>query len=195
MNRDDFVGPDGTTFEFLTIRLRRGITSEARREVITTATTIGTASQQMIRTEQRPTAIENYAAVRSTTVVLVLVLGMMAAATLAHLVVSVVRRRRRDLALCMALGMGRSQVSRAVVMQAVLVAGVALAIGLPLGVAGGRLAWIGFASELGIVDSLRLPFVPIALAVPVVVVMAISVSMVPAILAARTSPALVLRSE
>ena len=40
--------------------------------------------QQQLRTEHRPTAIDNYAAVRSTPAVLAGLLGLVAAATLAH---------------------------------------------------------------------------------------------------------------
>jgi ABC-type antimicrobial peptide transport system permease subunit len=82
-----------------------------------------------------------------------------------------------------------------VVIQAVLVAGVAILVGLPLGLAAGRLAWISFASDLGVVETLRLPFGTVALTVPVAVVVAIIVAAVPAIVAARTRPASVLRSE
>jgi ABC-type antimicrobial peptide transport system permease subunit len=110
-------------------------------------------------------------------------------------VVSVVRRRRRDLALFAALGMRRSQILSSVVIQAVLVAGVALVVGLPLGLAAGRVAWSGFAADLGVVDSLRLPWGALVLAVAVVAAGAALIALVPALVAARTRPALVLRSE
>lgn len=191
----DFVGPHGEIFEFVTVRARRGATPEARRQVVALTREIGNAHRQVVRTEQRPIAIDNYAAVRSTPVVLAMLLGSMAAATLAHLVVSVVRRRRRDLALCVALGMRRAQVLRAVVIQGLLVANVALIVGLPLGVAAGRVAWRGFSSELGVVDTLRLPLGVLALVVPVVEVVAVAVALVPAIVAARARPAFALRTE
>lgn len=191
----DFVGPEGTGFEFVTIRLRETASSADLRRVVATASRIGRTSQQQIRTEQRPIAIDNYAAVRSTPAVLAGLLGLMAAATLAHLVVSVVRQRRRDLALCVALGMGRAQVTGAVMLQAVLMASVSMLVGLPLGLAAGRLSWASFASDLGVADSLRLPIATVGLVVPCVLVVATAVALVPAILAARTPSALVLRSE
>lgn len=194
-DQGDFVGPGGEMFEFVTVRARLGATPEARRDVVATAKTIGDANLQVVRTEQRPIAIDNYAAVRSTPVALAVLLGSMAAATLAHLVVSVVRRRWRDLALCVALGMRRTQVWRAVVIQALLVANVAMLVGLPLGLAAGRLAWGGFASDLGVLDTLRLPLGALALVVPVVELGAIAVALVPAIVAARARPALALRAE
>jgi ABC-type antimicrobial peptide transport system permease subunit len=150
---------------------------------------------QAVRTEQRPVAIDNYAAIRSTPAVLAAVLGSMAAATLAHLVVSVVRRRRRDLALCAALGMRRAQIVSAVVVQALLVAGAALVVGVPLGLAAGRLAWQAFASELGVVKALQLPFGTVALVPVVVGLVSMAVAAVPALVASRLRPALVLRAE
>jgi predicted lysophospholipase L1 biosynthesis ABC-type transport system permease subunit len=191
----DFIGPDGENFGFVTIRVRPDATPRDRREIVTTASDIGDANMQIVRLEQRPTAIDSYADVRSTPFVLAVLLGAMATATLTHLVANVVRRRRRDLALCAALGMRGAQLLSAVVIQAVIVAGAALVIGLPLGVAAGRVAWSGFASDLGVVDTLRFPIVALLLAVPVVLIVAVTVAAVPAVVAARTRPALVLRSE
>ena len=191
----EFVGPGGAAYEFVTIRVRPAATAEDRREVVAAATRIGNANQQRVLTEQRPVAVDNYAAVRSTPVALAFLLGSMAAATLAHLVLSVVRRRRRDLAVCAALGMRRAQVASAVVVQALLVAGVAMLIGVPIGLAGGSAAWRGFASDLGVTDAIRLPLATVGMALLVVVALVVTVAAVPAIAAARTRPALVLRSE
>ena len=84
--------------------------------------------------------------------------------------------------------MRRSQILSSVVIQALLVAGVALLVGLPLGVAAGRLAWSGFASDLGVVDTLRLPVGVMALAVVVVGAGAALVAAVPALVAAKARP-------
>jgi hypothetical protein len=192
---DYFVGPDRALFGFATIRLDPESTDADRQDAVDVTTTLAADNQQLLRLEQRPTAIDNYAAVRSTPVVLAVVLGLMAAATLGHLVVSVVRRRRRDLALCAALGMRRRQILGSVVIQALLVAGVALLVGLPLGVAAGRLAWSGFAHDLGVVDTLRLPLGVIVLAVAVVAAGAALVAAAPAVVAANARPAAALRSE
>lgn len=191
----DLLSPAGEMLEFLTIRTRPGTTAAVVRGVVARAKQIADTTGAVLRTEQRPIAIDNYAAVRSTPLILAGLLGLMAAATLAHLVVSVVRRRRRDLALCAALGMRRAQVLRAVVIQALLVANAALLVGLPLGLAAGRVAWSRFASDLGVVDTIRLPLGALALVVPVVEVVAGAVAMVPAIVAARTRPAVALRTE
>ena len=149
----------------------------------------------LLRTEQRPIAIDNYAAVRSTPAALALLLGTMAAATLAQLVLTTVRRQRRDLALVAALGMRHPQVLRAVVIQALLVANAALLVGLPLGLGSGRVAWTRFAWNLGVVDTLRLPYRTLALVVPLVELIAVAVAFLPAVVAARARPGLALRTE
>lgn len=150
---------------------------------------------QRVLTEQRPIAIDNYAAVRRTPVVLALLLGAMATATLTHLVVSVVRRRRRVLAVCAALGMRRTQLRSAVVLHAVLVAAVSVAVAVPIGLALGRLAWTTFATEVGVVDTLRPPIGTIGLAALAVVVLAVAVAAVPAVVATRSRPASMLHTE
>ena len=191
----DFVGPDGTLYEFVTMRLRDEATDAARQRVMDTLTPIADSAFAQVRTEQRPAAIDNYAAVRSTPFLLVLLLGGMAAATLGHLVVSVVRRRRHDLALCSALGMQRWQVLGAVVIHALLIVGVALLVALPLGVAGGRLVWQAFSSELGVADFVTLPLALLGIAALAAAAASISVSGFAGYLTARRGTADVRRRE
>ena len=78
--------------------------------------------------------------------------------------------------------------------QATAIAGVGLIVGLPLGVAAGRWAWIllaqGFAIEPVAVISPGL-----LLAVPAVLLLANAVAAIPARTAARTRPAVVFRTE
>lgn len=123
------------------------------------------------------------------------ILAAMAAATLAHTLVSSIRRRSRDLAILKTLGFVRRQVSAAVAWQASILALVALAVGLPLGVAAGRWAWRAFAGTLGVVPEVLVPLWAIALAVPGMLALANLIAALPARAAARTRPAAVLRTE
>jgi len=191
----DFIGPGDAAYEFVTIRIRPHATRQHREEVLATVRQLAEENVQVVRTEQRPIAIDNYAAVRSTPVVLAILLGSMAAATLAHLVAIVVRRRRRDIAVCAALGMQRSQLSGAVVIQGVLVVGSAMVVGVPVGIVAGRISWRIFASNIGVLETLSVPLLPIGIACVIILGLAVAVSAVPAVAAARTRPALVLRSE
>jgi ABC-type antimicrobial peptide transport system permease subunit len=63
------------------------------------------------------------------------VLAALAFGSLAHVLVSTVRRRRRDLAVLKALGFTRRQVMMTVAVQATVVLGIALLIAVPLGIA------------------------------------------------------------
>src|SRR5205823_9586917 len=93
---------------------------------------------------RRPSDLTSIARVDSLPGVLAGVLALLAAVTLAHTLVSSVRRRRRDLAVLKTLGFVRGQVSLAVVWQATTLSAIALLIGVPLGTAGGRWAWTLF---------------------------------------------------
>ena len=89
-------------------------------------------------------------------------LAIMAIATLAHALFSSARRRRRELAILKVLGFRRRQVSAAVAWQALVVAAIAVVVGVPLGIAAGRWGWELFAQRLGVPDQPVTPFVAIA---------------------------------
>jgi ABC-type lipoprotein release transport system permease subunit len=103
-----------------------------------------------VTADQRPGDIKNYAAIRDTPLVLGAVLAVLAVGTLAHVLLTSVRRRRRDLALLKTLGLIRSQVLRVVAWEASALTAMALLAGLPLGVLAGRWAWALFAGSAGV---------------------------------------------
>jgi len=142
-----------------------------------------------------PTDIVNFGQVESMPLILAAMLGVLGVGTLAHLLVTAIRRRRRELALLKTLGFTRRGVRVAVAWQATTVVALALLIGLPLGIAAGRTVWVLFADDLGVVAEPWLPVLAVALMVPLTVLIANLVAAVPAWVAARTRPAVVLRSE
>jgi FtsX-like permease family len=142
-----------------------------------------------------PDEVENLRRVRGLPFALAALLAALGAATLGHLLVTSVRRRRRDLAVLKTIGFVRSQVSATVAWQATTLAAVALAVGLPLGAAAGRWAWILVNQGLGSLATPLTPAVPLLLTVAATVLMANLVAAVPARSAAATRPAVVLRSE
>jgi hypothetical protein len=106
-----------------------------------------------------------------------------------------VRSRRRELAILRALGFTGRQLRTSVRVQALATMLVALAVGVPVGVALGRLAWRAFASQLGVAAG---PVVPVWVVAATVVggfVVALLAAAVPARSASRVDPASVLRSE
>ena len=145
--------------------------------------------------DQRPAEIRNYASVRDVPLVLGAVLAVLAVATLAHVLLTSVRRRRRDLAVLKTLGLTRSQVLRLVAWQATALAAAALLAGLPLGVIAGRQAWAFFANAAGVAPRPDVPLPLILLAVPVTLLLANLIAAWPGWTAARVRPAVALRTE
>jgi ABC-type antimicrobial peptide transport system permease subunit len=148
-----------------------------------------------VTTDQRPSVIKNDTGVRDTPLILGAVLATLSIGTLSHVLLTGVRRRRRDLAVLKTLGLLRSQMLRVVSWEASAMAAVALLVGLPLGVVAGRWAWALFAGSAGVAGSADVP-VPIVLAaIPVTLVLANVIAAGPGWAAARVRPALILRSE
>lgn len=78
--------------------------------------------------------------------------------------------------------------------QATAIAGASLIAGLPLGLLAGRWAWILLTDQVAIVPA---PVISplLLLAIPAVLLLANAIAAVPARSAARTQPAVILRTE
>ncbi len=109
--------------------------------------------------------------------------------------VTAVRRRRRDLAVLKTLGFERRQVRMTIGWHATTVAAVGLVVGIPLGLAVGRLVWRAVAENLGVSTDATWPVLGITVLIPAALAAVNLVAAVPAHRAARTRPAVVLRSE
>lgn len=126
---------------------------------------------------------------------LALLFAMAAAATLIHVLVTSIRRRRRDVAILKTLGFSRRQVLVTIEWQAALLAFAATLIGVPLGVLLGRWGWALFADRLGIGIAIVVPWMQVLLIVPTAVGLAMVIAVGPALAARRTKAAVVLRTE
>jgi hypothetical protein len=143
----------------------------------------------------QPADVANFGRIRNLPVMLAALVAAMATAMLAHVLVTSVRRRRRDLAILKTLGFVRGQVSLTVAWQATVLLALALLAGLPVGVAAGRWLWTLFATRIYVLPEPVVPVASILLLVPAAVLVANLVAAVPAWMAARTHPAGVLRAE
>jgi hypothetical protein len=155
---------------------------------------LGPDAQATVTAPDRPNDVATFADVKELPTVLALCLGVVAALAVAHLLASSVKRRRRDLAICKALGFVPRQVVAAVGWQATIVTLIALAIGVPAGIASGRLLWMLLSDWVGVVPR---PTVPgwIVILVPAALVLANAVAILPGVAAARTSPNRDLRAD
>ena len=191
--------PSQTCYDFFLLRYKPGADLAADAARITAALResgcpVGSCIIAPVA-DQRPGDIKNYAGVRDTPLALAAVLAVLAIGTLAHVLLTGVRRRRRDLALLKTLGFTRRQVLAAVAWEASAFAAVALLAGLPLGVVAGRLAWAFFANAAGVSAAATVPLGTVLLAVPATLLAANLIAAVPGWEAARLRPAIVLRTE
>ncbi len=141
-----------------------------------------------------PPEVRDLSGVSGMPLVLALVLMLLASGIIAHTLLTSVRRRRRELAILKTLGFVARQVQLTVAWQATAIAGVSLIVGLPLGLLAGRWAWILLADQVAIVPAPVISLL-VLLAIPAVLVLANAIAAIPARSAARTQPAVVLRSD
>ena len=123
------------------------------------------------------------------------VLALLAAATLVQVLVSSVRRRRHDLATLRALGLSRSELAGVVGVQSAFLALLAIVIGVPLGILGGRLAWTVYADRSGFIAAVQIPVLALLVVCVLTLLVAEACAAIPARIASRTRPAQLLRSE
>jgi ABC-type antimicrobial peptide transport system permease subunit len=121
--------------------------------------------------------------------------AVVAFATLVHVLVTSVRRRRRDLAILRTIGFRRRQIAATIAWQATTMAVIALLIGVPLGFLVGRFTWALFADRLGVVSVPVEAWTSVAIVIPTVLILANLVAIGPALFARRTQPAQILRAE
>jgi hypothetical protein len=140
-------------------------------------------------------AIVNAGQMGGQPVTLAIALALAVLVSLSATVVAATRRRRRELAVLKALGLRRRQMRSIVVSQTLTLLGVALLLGVPLGIAGGRWAWATFASSLGVVPVTVVPAMTIVVGVVCVLVGGMMLAGVPAAVAARIPTTAALRAD
>jgi len=144
---------------------------------------------------QRPAEIVNYKSMGATPGVLAGALALGTEVALALTLVASARRRRRDFAVLKTLGFTGRQLSGTVAWQATTVVVVGLVAGIPLGIVAGRWLWELFAREIAVVVAPAVPALLVTVVALAALVLGNLVAALPGRMAARTSPAFVLRSE
>ncbi|MGA2304707.1 MAG: FtsX-like permease family protein [Acidimicrobiales bacterium] len=140
-----------------------------------------------------PTSLVNFGEAVNFPLVFGVMLAVVGAATLAHLLVVSVARRRREIGLLKVLGFVNRQVAAAVSWQATTLALIGIVVGVPLGVVAGEAVWNAFANNLGAVPISVVPvWLVVTLAVGVLVV-ANLLAIGPALVATRSKPARLLQ--
>ena len=144
---------------------------------------------------RQPTTVIDFGRMDGVPLAGAVAVALLALGTVAHVVTSAIRRRRRDLAILRVLGSGRRTLRGVVAWQATIFMALVLAIGLPAGIIVGRWVWIVIADMNGFVARPSIEPVTLAVVGLVGLLVANAVAWGPARRAARTQPAVVLRQE
>ena len=155
----------------------------------------GNPNAGLVLSAQRPNYVVSYQHLERTPLALTALLVLLAVATTVHLLVSMVRRRRRDLGMLRALGFTSAQMRAAVLVLATTIIGLTLVVAIPVGVIAGRALWSLTSHWLGIPVHGVVPLAAIAAVGVATLAVGNAVALVPAVRAARMDPAQVLRSE
>ena len=186
--RDPEYGED-----WVLVRFRPGTDVVAAEKRLSAS--FGGGSERFKARAQLPVAVASLRDLRSLPFSLAIFFGLLAIATVAHALVTTVRRRRHDLAVLRAVGFTRRDARVAIAWQATLIAIVGLVIGIPLGIVTGRLLWKQLAENFPVAYVPPLALVAVLFVVPVAIVVANLIAAGPAHAATRIRPARVLRAE
>jgi len=140
-------------------------------------------------------SVVNASQMGSQPLTLAVVLAAAVVLSLAATVLASARQRRRELAILRALSLTSRQVRAVIAWQTSTILVLAAAIGLPLGIVAGHWAWGSFAASIGVVPVTVVPWVPLLVGLLAVLVAGVALTATPAMLAARRSTTVDLRSE
>jgi hypothetical protein len=141
-----------------------------------------------------PTSLINFGEAVNFPLIFGAILALFGAATLLHLLVVSVSRRRQEIGLLKVLGFVNGQIASTVSWQATTLALVGTLIGVPLGIVLGRAVWHAFANNLGAVPVPVVPVWLVGLLVVGVLVVANLIAVAPAMVATRSRPRDLLRA-
>jgi len=142
-----------------------------------------------------PSAVVELGKLRVLPFALAAFFALLAIATVAHALVTTVRRRRHDLAVMRSFGFTGRQSRVAIAWQATLIAGAGVVIGIPLGIVVGRSVWRWLAHSFPVAYVPPLALVAVVLVVPAAILVVNALAAGPGRAAARIRPAEALRVE
>jgi FtsX-like permease family len=192
------IGPDALQrrpddFEdYLLLRWRSGVDiAAAERRVARVAAT----QEYFAERATLPTAVVDLGHLGTMPLVLAIFFGLLACATVAHALVTTVRRRRYDLAVLRAVGFTRRQSRLAIAWQATALAIAGIVVGVPLGLVAGRVVWRWVAEDFPVAYVPPVEVIVVLLVIPIALALAQALAAGPAHAAARIHPAETLRAE
>jgi ABC-type lipoprotein release transport system permease subunit len=142
-----------------------------------------------------PGVILNAARVRSVPYVVAGVLAALLVLSVAHHLILLTWRRRREIAVLQALGADGRWVTAVVHWQASLFTLLVVALGAPLGFVGGRVVYRAFVGRMGALETVTLPLGLLVLVAAGLLILANVVAAPSAVRARRRPPSRLLREE
>jgi hypothetical protein len=139
--------------------------------------------------------VENVERVAALPAVLAALVVVLAIAALSHALITGVTRARKNFAIAKACGFVRRQLVATVFWQTWWLTIGGLAIGLPLGIITGRLAWRIVAQQIGTTARPSIPAIAILLITPIALALTTATAALPAWIASRVSPSTALHRE
>ncbi|MGA8296408.1 MAG: FtsX-like permease family protein [Acidimicrobiales bacterium] len=143
----------------------------------------------------RPTEIVNSGSIEAIPTILGAGLAAGAVVALGSTLIASVRRRRHDLAVLKTLGLSRRQLAMIIRWQSSVAITIGTLVGVPSGIAVGRLLWVLFARGIHAVPEPRVPALTVVAIALGALALANIVAAVPGRIAARTQTAALLRAE
>jgi hypothetical protein len=192
------VGPidklDSNAYEdYVLVRWKPGVKDGAAQKALLAK--LGSPDQLYDQRAVLPTAVITLGDLRSLPLALGVFFALLASATVAHALVTTVRRRRHELAVMRSIGFTRRQSRVAIAWQATLIAAAGVVVGVPLGIVTGRVMWRWLAHNFPVVYVPPLAAVAVLFVVPAAIALANLLAAWPARSAARIRPAEALRTE
>ena len=142
-----------------------------------------------------PGGVANVSDIRPLPSWLAVFVAMLGLASLGHVLLTTIWRRRVELATLRSLGLTSRQTRLCIACQATTITLVGLAIGIPLGIAAGNAAWFVVADPIGVATDATRSLLALGAVTLTALVVAALVALGPGWRATRLRPAVALRVE
>jgi hypothetical protein len=183
------------TSSYLLVRFRSGVDKSSAAARIRALPGIGRFQEPGVVAVAVPLEVERLEQIHRMPLLLGAFLALVGAIAIGHLLVTSVRRRRRDFAVLKSVGFTRRQILATVSWQASTIAAAGVLVGLSLGLLVGTLLWHAIAHQVGVLAHAEVPAELLAAIGLSTFLIVNIIAAFPARSAAHTQPAVALRSE
>jgi hypothetical protein len=163
----------GGRYNYMLLRFAPGTAAGSEQQLRELLTKEGCTDPTCLRSDSRPAEIDGYRSARMLPLAIGIVLVLLLVATLAHVLVSTMRRRSDDLAILRALGCTPRNLVTTMRWQSLVLTSIAIVIGIPCGLVANRVAWAAFSRQLGIATGTVAPLATLAVGAAGLLVLAL----------------------